>query len=127
MNLSHAQPEIVQRNVYGAFNVTPLKFRWIANIQYKNALLVKIPSQTFQGAYTSEPCVDFEIRARLFEMVLSDNARSHSAFQLLGYIETLRLRYGRPLLEGRHPSIKSMMPWPPIGALKDDEQEETKV
>ena len=47
-----------------------------------------------------------------------ENTILRSAFELLGYIETLRIEYGKPLLEGRHPDITSiMMPWPPFDVI----------
>lgn len=57
-----------------------------------------------------------EIRAKLFEMSLTDVRRKQSAFALLGQIEVWRLEHGRPSSEPRHPAVDSIEPWPPIKA-----------
>lgn len=64
--------------------------------------------------YMLEPRSANEIRSRLFEMVLNDGPRRHSALALLGQIESWRLDYGRPSSEPRHPAFDSGVPWPPI-------------
>ncbi len=66
------------------------------------------------GSYTRIPRSAAEIRERLFEIMLNDDARRHSAWKFLGQIESWRLEYGRPNSEPRHPAIESGEPWPPI-------------
>lgn len=60
-----------------------------------------------------KPCKD--LRAHLLYLVLNDKTRKKSAMLLLCYIETLRIEYGRPLDEPRHPNIKPLSedtkPW----------------
>lgn len=67
--------------------------------------------------YTLEPHSYNEIRTRLFEMVLSDEARSQAAFVLLGEIEVWRLDYGKPNTEPRHPAFETGEPWPPLETI----------
>lgn len=66
------------------------------------------------GAFTRLPRSATEIRSRLFEMVLNDDTRRHSAWKFLGQIESWRLEYGRPTNEPRHPAFDSGVWWPPI-------------
>jgi hypothetical protein len=66
------------------------------------------------STYTLVPRDSNEIRTRLFEMVLKDEARKRSASALLGKIEAWRLEYGKPSTEPRHPAFDSGVPWPPI-------------
>lgn len=53
-----------------------------------------------------------EVRAKLFEMSISDARRKRSAFALLGQIEVWRLEHGRPSEEPRHPAFESGLEWP---------------
>jgi len=64
--------------------------------------------------YTIEPITANEIRSYLYEMTIEDDSRKHSAWELLGQIESWRLEYGRPDREPRHPSFDSGKPWPLI-------------
>ena len=66
------------------------------------------------GWYTRVPQSAAEIRRRLFEIMLNDDARRRSAYTFLGQIESWRLEYGRPNSEPRHPSFDSGESWPPI-------------
>lgn len=65
------------------------------------------------NTFTLEPRSANEIRSRLFAMALSDDARKHSSWRILGQIESWRIEYGRPSSEPRHPDIDSGIPWPP--------------
>ena len=58
-----------------------------------------------------------EIKRRLFNMVLNDENRKRSAWELLGQIESWRTEYGRPRGEPRHPDIDSSDQWPPINLV----------
>ena len=60
------------------------------------------------GSYRPEPRSSNEIRAKLYEMALSDVRRKQSAFALLGQIEVWRLDYGRPSGEPRHPAFTTL-------------------
>lgn len=66
-------------------------------------------------AYTIEPITANEIRSCLYEMTFGDDSRKHSAWELLGQIESWRLEYGRPNSEPRHPAFNSGGPWPFFG------------
>ncbi len=80
----------------------------------ESAFLMQRPYGDTGHAYTLEPRSANEIRTRLFEMVLNDDNRRHSALALLGQIEVWRLEYGRPSSEPRRPAFDSGGPWPPI-------------
>jgi hypothetical protein len=84
---------------------------------HENVFLEHRPSGT-GGWFTRVPRNANEIRRRLFEMLLNDDTRTHSAWAFLGQIETWRLEYGRPSSEPRHPSIDSGEPWPPIQLMR---------
>lgn len=68
------------------------------------------------GSYTLVSRNANEIRAKLFDMSLTDDHRRQSAFALFGQIEVWRLEYGRPSDEPRHPAFDSGEPNPPIKA-----------
>ncbi len=80
----------------------------------ESVFLQRHPYGSTGHAYTLEPRSANEIRSRLFEMVLTDDNRRHSALALLWQIEVWRLEYGRPSSEPRHPAVDSGVPWPPI-------------
>jgi hypothetical protein len=80
----------------------------------ENLFLERRPVGETGNAYTLAPAASNAIRKRLFEMVLTDAARRHSAFALLGQIEVWRLEHGRPAREPRHPALESGEPWPPL-------------
>jgi hypothetical protein len=80
----------------------------------ENSFLEKVPSAQFEGSYTLQSHENEAIRSYLFDMVLDDKKRSKSAFSLLSRIEQLRLEYGKPSGESRHPNIKRGVPWPPL-------------
>ncbi len=82
----------------------------------ESAFLMQRPYGDTGHVYTLEPQSANVIRSRLFEMVLNDDNRRHSALALLGDIEVWRLEYGRPSSEPRHPAFDSGVPWPPITA-----------
>ena len=82
----------------------------------ESAFLMQRPYGDTGHVYTLEPRSVNEIRTRLFEMVLNDDNRRHSALALLGQIEVWRLEYGKPSSEPRHPAFDSGVPWPPITA-----------
>jgi hypothetical protein len=75
-----------------------------------------------ENTYTLEPRSANDIRSRLFEMVMSGEARKNSAWRLLAQIESWRIEYGRPTTEPRHPNIDSGIPWPPTNLLADEKQ-----
>jgi len=84
----------------------------------ENVFLGKRPYGSGGNAYTIEPISANEIRERLFEMVLGDDNRKRSAWELLGQIESWRLKYGRPNGEPRHPAFDSGKLWPPCLKLE---------
>jgi hypothetical protein len=67
-----------------------------------------------QNMYTLEPRASNTIRARLFEMSLTDDLRKAATWSLLGSIEIWRIEYGRPPNEPRHPEFDSGLSWPPL-------------
>jgi hypothetical protein len=79
----------------------------------ENALLEHRSAGT-GGYFTIVPRRANAVRARLFDMLLNDGGRKRSAWLLLGQIESLRLEYGRPTNEFRHPAFDSGEPWPAI-------------
>ena len=80
----------------------------------ESVFLEQRPFRDSGPAYTLEPCSAHEIKSRLASMVLNDNNRRRSAWNLLGQIELWRLEYGHPGTEQRHPALDSGIPWPPI-------------
>jgi hypothetical protein len=80
----------------------------------ENVFLNRRPYGKSGHAYTLEPIAANEIKSRLFAMVLRDSDRRHSAWALLGRIESWRLEHGRPSGEPRHPAPDTGQPWPPI-------------
>jgi len=73
----------------------------------------RVPSAEIENAYTRVARPGNSIRAKLFEMVITDERRRKSAFSFLGQIEEWRLEHGRPLGEPRHPAFESGELWPP--------------
>jgi len=71
------------------------------------------PYENSEYTYTLEPQSANDIRSRLFEMAMSDEARKHSAWRILAEIEFWRIEYGRPINEPRHPNMESGIAWPP--------------
>ena len=72
-----------------------------------------VPSEDIPSAYNIKPRENMAIRSKLFDMIYDDDARSRSAFNLLGFIGRLRLENGNPPMEPRHPNIERKDPWPP--------------
>ena len=70
------------------------------------------PLEDIPVAYNIKPRENEVIKEKLFDMVCDDEYRSHSAYNLLGYIYQLRLEHGNPPMEPRHPNIKRKEPWP---------------
>jgi HEAT repeat protein len=70
------------------------------------------------GTFEIVPRNAESVRAKLFQMVLSDPSRRKAAFSILGQVEVWRIEHGRPNNESRHPMIESGVPWPPISLLK---------
>jgi hypothetical protein len=70
------------------------------------------------GSFVFVPRNAEPVRAKLFQMVLSDPSRRKVAFSILGQVEVWRIEYGRPNSEPRHPMIESGEPWPPISFMK---------
>jgi hypothetical protein len=80
----------------------------------ETVLVERRPYGDTSSIYTLEPRSSNDITTRLFEMVLSDKARRHTVFALLGEIEVWRLRYGKPNTEPWHPAFETGEPWPPL-------------
>jgi len=78
----------------------------------ENSLLERVPVPGYGGAYELKPRQDMGVRRRLFDMAVDDHFRCGSAFDLLGFTDQLRLEYGKPSLEPRHPNWQRGMPWP---------------
>jgi NACHT conflict system protein len=70
------------------------------------------------GSFVFVPRNAEEVRAKLFQMVLSDPSCRKAAFSILGQVEVWRIEHERPNTEPRHPMIESGEPWPPISFLK---------
>jgi hypothetical protein len=85
----------------------------------ENLFLERRPYGNPSGSFVYAPRRADEIRAKSFEMVLSDPTRRKTAFSLLGQIEVWRLEYGRPNDEPRHPFIESHEPWPPLALIQE--------
>ncbi len=73
-----------------------------------------VPSQDFPSSYHVRPRENITIRSKLFDIACDDDARRRSAFDLLGFILHLRLEYGKPPMEPRHPNINRSESWPPL-------------
>jgi hypothetical protein len=80
----------------------------------ENAFLERRPYGSGSNAFTLVPRGSNLLRKRLFEMSQTDPHRKHSAFALLGQIESWRLEHGHPVDEPRHPAIESEVSWPPL-------------
>jgi NACHT conflict system protein len=78
----------------------------------ENVFLERLPYRT-TGSYILVSRSSNEIRAKLFEMSVTDVRRKQTAFSILGQIEVWRLEHGRPSTEPRHPAFDSLEPWPP--------------
>lgn len=85
----------------------------------ENALFERVPGVAYPGAYELEPREDRGICERLFDMAINDEARRRGALELLGFIYQLRIEYGRPATEPRHPSFRSNKPWPPLEIMTE--------
>jgi hypothetical protein len=70
------------------------------------------------GSFVFVPRNAGQVRAKLFQMVLSDPTRRKTAFSILGQVEVWRIEHGRPNSEPRHPMIESGQPWPPISFME---------
>jgi hypothetical protein len=84
---------------------------------FENLCLERRPSPAMANAYTLVPRPATNLRRRLFEILMTDDASRTSAFDLLGQIELWRLEYGRPPVEPRHPAIEYGLPWPPLSLM----------
>ncbi len=80
----------------------------------KNSVIQYIPIDEMPGSYNLRPQSNSELSMHLFESVINKQANWLLAFKLLGYINWLRIKHGRPQLEPRHPDIRSQKPWPPL-------------
>lgn len=72
------------------------------------------PYKASPSTYTLVPRSSNIIRKKLLEMYTSDARRKNATYALLGKIEALRLDYGKPSSEPRHPDLESGIQWPPI-------------
>lgn len=78
-------------------------------------LLVKrVPVTGHSDLYNLTPQEGQAIRERLFDILMHDPGRRKSAYELLGFIEQLRLKFGKPPTEPRHPNLQAGKPWPPL-------------
>jgi hypothetical protein len=84
----------------------------------ESLFLERRPYGDMSNAFVYAPRRADEIRAKLFQMVLSDQDRRRIAFSTLGHIEVWRIEYGRPNNEPLHPMIESGEPWPPIALMQ---------
>lgn len=81
--------------------------------QLESAFIERQPYKQELNMFTEHPRVSNEQRLQLFRMANEDEKRQKSAFMLLGRIEEIRLEYGRPNGEPRHPDFASGQLWPP--------------
>jgi hypothetical protein len=70
------------------------------------------------GSFNLIPRDAATLRAKLLDIVLNDTSRRDTAFAILGQIELMRLEYGRPPGEPRHPEIATREAWPPLKLLR---------
>lgn len=64
--------------------------------------------------YQIEPQADVETQRKLLDFTYNDPTRSETCFGLIGFCMQLRIKYGRPPTEPRHPYFKSGYAWPPL-------------
>ena len=83
----------------------------------EKTVLERRPYRGSEHTFTLEPRGSEALRAELFRMVTTDDARRRSAFELLGTIEVWRIDEGKPAAEPRHPNLASGLPWPPLEFL----------
>jgi hypothetical protein len=92
---------------------SPMPLEIIETVEH--LLVARRPYGNSSNVFTMEPRDGTEVRKRLFAFAVDGGVRSKSAINLLGIIEGLRLDYGRPASEPRHPCKESGLPWPPLG------------
>ena len=72
------------------------------------------------NSYYLVPAQATELRARLFEMYRTDDARKQCAKHLLEMIDKIRDEHGWPQDEPRHPDLASGAAWPPVDGGAND-------
>ena len=86
--------------------------------ELKNAVKISmiqyVPIDEISCVYNTRPRINNELSMNLFESVINKKTHWLLAFELLGYINWLRIEHGRPQLEPRHPNVKAQKPWPPL-------------
>ena len=77
-----------------------------------------VPIDETSYIYNTRPRINSELSMNLFESVINKKAYWLFAFDLLGYINWLRIEHGRPQLEPRHPNVEAKEPWPPLSFIE---------
>jgi hypothetical protein len=67
------------------------------------------------GLATILPASDRNPRSHLLRMMIREPQLRDKIFEVLGVIEQIRVDYGKPAEEPRHPDIDTGVPWPQIG------------
>ena len=78
----------------------------------EKSVIQYVPIDETSYVYNTRPRINNELCMNLFESVINKKTHWLFAFELLGYINWLRIEHGRPQLEPRHPNIKTKKPWP---------------
>jgi len=98
--------------IYRKNNKCPIPYE-LKNAVEKS-MIQYVPIDEISCVYNTRPRINNELSMNLFESVINKKAHWLLAFELLGYINWLRIEYGRPQLEPRHPNVKAQKPWPPL-------------
>lgn len=72
-----------------------------------------VPAENWKDAYNIAPVPAVELRQMLLKMATNGD-NSVSAAHWLSFIDELRDEYGAPMIEPRHPDLKSGRSWPMI-------------
>ena len=83
----------------------------------EKCLIQYVPVDNISDCYNYSPQNNSELCKSLFETVANKKDYWLFSFKVLGRINRLRLKHGRPPLEPRHPNIKSGKPWPILNLL----------
>lgn len=77
----------------------------------ERALVQNVPINNAAYAYDVRPKANSELRRYLFETVIKKEGKWMLALKVVGYMEWVRLKYGRPQLEPRHCDFRSGILW----------------
>lgn len=80
----------------------------------EKCMIEYVPIDHSPNSYNLIPRNNNEIGKKLFNIVINKDGNWMFSFKLLGFINRLRVKHGKPLLEPRHPEIETHVPWPTL-------------